>query len=249
MAHVKLSPEPRVLGTFRTRNPPRTESRRRCMAGRRRGDLFVNGGWIFKSGVSIPMTLVGLSPEPKVLGTWRTRHPLRKEQPRRYMYFHSRTNFQEEPRGPHPGREGLTHPIHNLLCSAPEIGQQPERRVGLQIKLANPRLPRSKQSRADNIHAMPASGGDYRGRPPPRAALLVRWPEARRARDATKPAPQVPKYTAFGSFQVQWEPRRQSAKCAPGATGSHPPRAVYTQYHMPPDDVHRRSTTDRRDRM
>jgi hypothetical protein len=33
-----------MLGTFRTRNPPRTESRRWCMTGRRRDDLSVNGG-------------------------------------------------------------------------------------------------------------------------------------------------------------------------------------------------------------
>ena len=119
MAHVKhLSREPTMLGNFRTRNPPRTESRRRCMGGRRRDDLYVNGGWIFKSGVSVLMTLVNLSPEPRMLGTWRTRHPLRKDIRRRCIYFHSRTHFQEESRGRHPGREGFAHPIHNLLCSA-----------------------------------------------------------------------------------------------------------------------------------
>ena len=151
MAHVDLSREPTMLGNFRTRNPPRTESRRRCMGGRRRDNLSVNGGWILKSGVSILMTLANLSHEPKILGTSRTRDPLRKEQPRHYICLQRRTHFQEESRGPHPGREGFAHPIHNLLCSAPEIGQQSERRVGLQIKLANPRLPRSKQSSVNNI--------------------------------------------------------------------------------------------------
>jgi hypothetical protein len=85
MAHVEVSPEPRMLGTFRTRNPPRTEPRRCCMTGRRRDDLCVNGGWIFKSGVSILMALANLSPEPGMLGTYRARDPLRKEQPRRYI--------------------------------------------------------------------------------------------------------------------------------------------------------------------
>jgi hypothetical protein len=127
------------------------------------------------------MTLANLSPEPKMLGTSRTRHPLRKEQPRHYICFHSHTHFQEESRGPHPGREGFAHPIHTLLCIAPEIGQQSERRVGLRIKLANPRLPRIKQSMVDNIH-MPASGDDYRRRLPSRTVLLlVRWPEGRAA--------------------------------------------------------------------
>ena len=151
MAHVDLSREPTMLGNFRTRNPPRTESRCRCMRGRRRGDLSVNGGWIFKSGVSILLTLVDLSPEPRMLGTWRTRHPLWKEKRRRCIYFHSRTHFQEELQVANPSREGFTHAIHNLLCSARQIGQQPERRVGLQITMGKLRLPRSKQSSVNNI--------------------------------------------------------------------------------------------------
>jgi hypothetical protein len=115
-----------------------------------------------------------------MLGTSRARDPLRKEQPRHYICLQRRTHFQEEPRGPYPGREGFAHPIHNLLCIAPEIGQQSERRVSLQIKLANPRLPRIKKSRVGNIN-MPASGNDCRRRPPSRTVLLVRWLEGRAA--------------------------------------------------------------------
>ena len=61
------------VGTRTSKSPPgelrreraerwHTESRRRCMRGRRRDNLSVNGGWILKSGVSILMALVNLSP-------------------------------------------------------------------------------------------------------------------------------------------------------------------------------------------
>ena len=121
------------------------------MRGSRHDDVSVNGGWILKSGVSIRMTLVNLSPEPRILGSPRTRHPLRKEKRRRCFYFHSRTHFQEEFQVSHPGREGFGHAIHNFLCSAREIGQQSERRMGLQITMGKLRLPRSKESSVNNI--------------------------------------------------------------------------------------------------
>jgi len=168
------------------------------------------------------MTLANLSHEPKILGTSRTRDPLRKEQPRHYICLQRRTHFQEESRGPHPGREGFAHPIHNLLCSAPEIGQQSERRVGLQIKLANPRLPRSKQSSVDNIH-MPASGDDYRRRPPSRTVLLVRWPEGRAAPRSQRSRSQ----STLSSATFKCSGSLVGKACA--ERHGQPSRTVYTQ--------------------
>ena len=74
-----------------------------------------------------------------------------------------------------PTPVGKDSPIQSTICFASRLKSASSPRG-----VDNPRLPRIKQSSVDNIH-MPASGDDYRRRPPSRTVLLVRWPEGRAA--------------------------------------------------------------------
>jgi hypothetical protein len=197
MAHVDLSPEATTPGYYRTQIPPRTESRRRCVRGRRRDDLSVNGGWILKSGapVSIRMTLVNPSPELRMLGTWRTRHPLRKEKRRRCFYFHSRTHF--------PTPVGKYSAMQSTICFAAHVKSASSPRGVWAFRLRWVNSVYRGENKAVSIILTCPHGNDYCGHAPSRTVLLMRWPPmARRARGTKKLTSQVSKYTIFGNFEV-----------------------------------------------
>ena len=132
-----------------------------------------------------------------------------------------------------PTPVGKDSPIQFTICFAsPEIGQQSERRVSLQIKLANPRLPRIKQSSVDNIH-MPASGDDYRRRPPSRTVLLVRWPEGRAAPRSQRSRSQI----TLSSATFKCSGSLVGKACAERHGQPYVEDGIYA---MPPKDIHRR---------